>query len=67
MLSNHPLQVKDARFDVSTSDDDMNTKKEYSATLDEEFTLTLAKADIFRSGLDSFLFATTSGNDFLWL
>ena len=47
---------------IYTSGDNGATSKYYSATLDEEFTLVLAKGDGPRSGLDSLLFATTTGN-----
>jgi len=55
------IEVRDARLEVSTSADNMETTNRYSASIDKEFTLALAKADSPRSGLDSFLFATTSG------
>ena len=47
---------------IYTSGDNGATSKYYSATLDEEFTLVLAKGDGPRNGLDSLLFATTTGN-----
>jgi len=55
------IEVRNATLGVSTSDDNMVTKNVSKTTLDEDFTLTLARADSPRPGLDSFLFATTSG------